>query len=168
MASCVNHRAAVRTPCRIVLLAAKGNSTRRITREVGVEPATVSTWRKRFAEKGIDGLKDRPRPGKTPVYGDAENKRILAQLDEPPPKGYVRWTAKLLAKALGNVHEQYIWRFLRTHNIDLAGRKSWCENNDPDFAAKAADVVGLYIAPPLWCALTKSPQSKRSSVRRAT
>ena len=148
MASCVNHRAAVRMPCRIVLLAAKGNSTRRITREVGVEPATVSTWRKRFAEKGIDGLKDRPRPGKTPVYGDAENKRILAQLDEPPPKGYVRWTAKLLAKALGNVHEQYIWRFLRTHNIDLAGRKSWCESNDPDFAAKAADVVGLYMAPP--------------------
>ena len=40
------------------------------------------------------------------------------------------------------------WRFLREHNIDLAARKSWCESNDPEFAAKAADVVGLYIDPP--------------------
>jgi transposase len=108
---------------RIVLLAAKGNSTRRIAREVGVEPATVTTWRTRFAKYGIDGLKDKPRPGKRPVYGEAKNKRILAQLDDPPPKGYVRWTAKLLAKALGDIHEQYIWRFLRAQNIHLAGRK---------------------------------------------
>ena len=27
-------------------------------------------------------------------------------------------------------------------------RKSWCESNDPDFAAKAAEIVGLYLAPP--------------------
>ena len=43
---------------------------------------------------------------------------------------------------------QYVWRFLREHNIDLSARKSWCESNDPQFAAKAADVVGLYIDPP--------------------
>ena len=33
-------------------------------------------------------------------------------------------------------------------DIDLAARKSWCESNDPEFAAKAADVVGLYVDPP--------------------
>jgi hypothetical protein len=49
---------------------------------------------------------------------------------------------------LGDVHEQYVWRFLRAQKIDLAGRKSWCESNDPEFVAKAADVVGLYMAPP--------------------
>ena len=43
---------------------------------------------------------------------------------------------------------RYVWRFLRAHKIDLAGRKSWCESNDPEFVAKAADVVGLYMAPP--------------------
>src|SRR3984957_20660135 len=37
---------------------------------------------------------------------------------------------------------------LREHKIDLAARKSWCESNDPEFVAKAADVVGLYIDPP--------------------
>jgi hypothetical protein len=52
------------------------------------------------------------------------------------------------AKALGDVDVQYVWRFLRSHKIDLAARKSWCESNDPNFTAKAADVVGLYVAPP--------------------
>jgi hypothetical protein len=53
-----------------------------------------------------------------------------------------------VAAALGDVDVQYVWRFLRAQKIDLAGRKSWCESNDPEFAAKAADVVGLYMAPP--------------------
>jgi len=46
------------------------------------------------------------------------------------------------------VHVQQVWRVLRAQKIDLAGRKSWCESNDPAFAAKAADIVGLYLAPP--------------------
>ena len=39
-------------------------------------------------------------------------------------------------------------KVLRAQKIDLGGRKSWCESNDPQFVAKAADVVGLYMAPP--------------------
>src|SRR6266851_654178 len=64
------------------------------------------------------------------------------------PEGYARWTGPLLAKTLCDVDVQYVWRFLREHKIDLAARKSWCESNDPAFAAKAADVVGLYVDPP--------------------
>ena len=133
---------------RIVLLAADGRSTRSIAKEVGVQPRIVSKWRHRFADHGLAGLSDLPRPAKQAIYGQATNKRILALLDKPPPAGYARWTGPLLAKALKDVDVQYVWRFLREHNIDLAGRKSWCESNDPQFAAKAADVVGLYIDPP--------------------
>ena len=131
-----------------MLLAACGRSTRSIAEEVGVQPRIVSNWRRRFAEEGLDGLKDRPKPAKEPIYGPATNKRILALLDKPPPKGYARWTGPLLAKDLGDVDVQYVWRFLREHKIDLAARKSWCESNDPEFAPKAADVVGLYLDPP--------------------
>jgi hypothetical protein len=53
----------------------------------------------------------------------------------------------LLAAALDDVDVQHVRRFLRAQKIDLAGRKSWCESNDPAFIAKAADVVGLYMAP---------------------
>ena len=131
-----------------MLLAAEGRSTRSIAEEVRVQPRIVSHWRRRFADHGLGGLKDLPRAGKRPIYGRATNKRILALLNKAPPMGFARWTGPLLAKSLGDVDVQYVWRFLREHNIDLAARKSWCESNDPKFAAKAADVVGLYVDPP--------------------
>ena len=133
---------------RIVLLAAAGRSTRSIAQEVGVQPRIASLWRNRFADHGLAGLGDKPRPGKKPLYTKATDKRVLALLDKPAPKGFARWTGPLLAEALGDVDVQYIWRFLRDHKIDLAARKSWCESNDPEFASKAADVVGLYVDPP--------------------
>jgi hypothetical protein len=43
---------------------------------------------------------------------------------------------------------QYVWRFLRAQKIDFAACRSWCESNDPAFAAKAAEIVGLYLDPP--------------------
>src|ERR1700733_7340460 len=125
-----------------------GRSTRSIAQEVGVQPRIVSLWRHRYAEQGLEGLEDKPRPGKQSIYTKATDKRILGLLDKPPPEGFVRWTGPLLAQALGDVDVQYVWRFLRHHKIDLVARKSWCESNDPDFTAKAADVVGLYVAPP--------------------
>jgi transposase len=133
---------------RIVLLAAAGRSTRSIAKEVGVQPRIVSLWRHRYADHGLEGLKDKPRPGKQPIYTKTTDKRILKLLDKPPPQGFARWTGPLLAEALGDVDVQYVWRFLRSHKIDLVVRKSWCESNDPNFTAKAADVVGLYVAPP--------------------
>src|SRR6476646_4545686 len=128
---------------RIVLLAAAGRSTRSIAKEVGVQPRIVSLWRHRYADQGLEGLQDRPRPGKQPIYTKATDKRILRLLDKPAPEGFARWTGPLLAETLGDVDVQYVWRFLRNHKIDLVARKSWCESNDPNFTAKAADVVGL-------------------------
>src|ERR1700737_3695919 len=72
---------------RIVLLAAAGRSTRSIASEVGVQPRIVSLWRRRYADHGLEGLKDKPRPGKQPIYTKATDKRILRLLDKPPPRG---------------------------------------------------------------------------------
>src|SRR6476660_2074860 len=133
---------------RIVLEAADGSGTREIARELDTTPTTGSLWRGRLARERLDGLEDLPRSGTPPIYGEATDKRIRAVLDRPPPKGFARWNGPLIAKSLGDVDVQYVWRSLRKHKIDLGGRKSWCESNDPEFASKAADVVGLYMAPP--------------------
>jgi len=133
---------------RIVLLAADGISTRQISRTVGLSIGKTSQWRVRFARDRLAGLRDKPRPGSKPIYTEATGRRILAQLNEPPPAGYARWTAPLLSEALADVSDQYIWRFLRAQKIDLSGRKSWCESPDPAFAAKAAEIVALYLDPP--------------------
>ena len=51
----------------------------------------------------MEGLQDKPRPGKQPIYTNATDKRILKLLDKPPPDGFARWTGPLLAGALGDV-----------------------------------------------------------------
>jgi transposase len=113
-----------------------------------LERGRVSRWRKRFAADRLDGLHALPRPGPTPRYTADTDKRILALFDQPPPAGYGRWTAPLLSRELVDVSDQYIWRFLRDNEIDLAARKSWCQTDDPDFVTKAAEIVGLYLDPP--------------------
>src|ERR1700731_1347188 len=138
----------LRQRARIVLLSAEGLATRAIGREVGCTTGTASKWRGRYAERRGPGLDETRGRGNEPKYPDATDKPLLAVLDRPIPAGYARWNGPLIAKALGDVDVLYVWRSLRTHKIDLAGRKSWCESNDPDFAAKAAAVVGLYMKPP--------------------
>jgi transposase len=137
----------MRDRARIVLLAADGLATRAIGRIVGCTTGTASKWRVRYARARLAGLDETGNRGAAPKYGPAEQKRILALLDQSPPAGYANWTAPLLARTLGDIHEQYIWRFLRAQKIDLSGRKSWCESSDPEFVAKAAEIVGLYMAP---------------------
>lgn len=140
--------ARMRERARIVLLAAAGLPSRAIAREVGCTPGTASKWRVRYARDRMAGLSETGKRGAAPKYGPEHDRRILAMLDQPPPEGYANWTAPLLSRELQDIHEQYIWRFLRAQKIDLSGRKSWCHSTDPEFAAKAADIVGLYMMPP--------------------
>jgi hypothetical protein len=37
---------------------------------------------------------------------------------------------------------------LRREGICLQRQRSWCVSIDPEFVAKAADLIGLYLAPP--------------------
>ena len=69
-------------------------------------------------------------------------------LDQPPPEGYAGWNGTLLAAALQDVSKHQVWRVLRRHKIYLQRRRSWCISTDPEFASKAADIVGLYLSPP--------------------
>ena len=133
---------------RIILMAAEGLSTKEISKRLEVRQATVSGWRTRFAAKRLEGLQDEPRPGKPRDYDAKTERRILEQLDKKLPPGYTTWSGKLVSKALGDVSEHHVWRVLRKHGIHLQRRHSWCISTDPQFAQKAADIVGVYLSPP--------------------
>lgn len=133
---------------RIILKAAEGAKTQTIAEELGIRPATVSKWRTRFFKRGIQGLHDAPRSGRKRKYAKETEQRILSQLDEPLPNGETIWTARLVAQELGDVSIHYVWQVLRKHGIHLQRRHSWCVSTDPEFASKAAEIVGLYLAPP--------------------
>jgi transposase len=133
---------------RIILLASQGQTTHQIAQACQTRPARVAKWRQRFARHRLAGLEDRWRPGRPPRYDTATEKRVLAQLDQPPPEGYAGWNGRLLAEALGDVSADQVWRILRRHDICLQRRRSWCISTDPEFGPKAADIVGLYLDPP--------------------
>lgn len=133
---------------RIILLAAEGRSTRDIAEQLRTRTARVSKWRTRFARERLGGLSDAARSGKPAKYTADTEKRMLALLDQPPPKGYAQWEGPLLAEALGDVNVHQVWRLLRQRGISLARRRSWCISTDPEFGPKAADIVGLYLDPP--------------------
>lgn len=133
---------------RIVLRASQGHSTRQIAQALHTRPARVSKWRQRFARHRLAGLSDAVRSGKPPHYDARTEQRVLAQLDQPPPAGHASWTGALVADALGDVSDDQVWRVLRRNGISLRRRRSWCISTDPAFAAKAADIVALYLHPP--------------------
>ena len=133
---------------RIVLEAATGKTTLEIARNLKMGRSTVSKWRTRFAHQSMDGLMDKPRGGAKVKYGTDMESRILKQLDEPLPPGYSTWTGGLVARSLGEVTASHVWRVLRKHRVHLQRRRSWCISTDPQFAQKAADVIGLYLYPP--------------------
>jgi DNA-binding MarR family transcriptional regulator len=49
---------------KAILLAAEGVSNTEIAERLGQSRQAVSTWRKRFCEEGLQGLEERPRPGR--------------------------------------------------------------------------------------------------------
>src|SRR3954451_3153714 len=87
---------------RIVLLAADEVPGKKIAALVGCAEGTVVTWRGRYAEHGLAGLEDLPRPGKPSRLLEILRDRVLElTLTEPPePFGATHWASRLLASAL--------------------------------------------------------------------
>src|SRR5271165_5516836 len=92
-------------------MAADGAATRAIGRTLKCTTGTASKWRVRYARDRLAGFSETGNRGAEPKYGEEAGRRILAVLDTAPPDGYANWTGPLIAKALGDVHVQYVWLF---------------------------------------------------------
>jgi putative transposase len=130
----------------VVLLAAEGKSNKEIAREVGLSTVAVSHWRTRFAKHDLEGLKDLPRSGKPCKYCHSERLKVVNTACNPPSLKS-RWTVRELAKETG-ISKSHLHRIM--HELDLKPHqfKMWLFSSDPEFEAKQADIVGLYINPP--------------------
>jgi transposase len=133
---------------RIILACLEGKEIQQVARELGISIPTVTKWRRRFALWGLRGLRDQPRPGKPVIYDTAFRNRVLALLEQPPPSGMSHWDGPAVAEKL-NCSVYAVWRVLRREGIYLRRVRSWCVSTDKEFGPKAAEVVGLYLNPPL-------------------
>ncbi len=140
-------KSGMRLRVRMILQCMDGWKIGDIAKASRVTSATVMLWKNRYIEHGLEGLTDCARSGRPPKYAQDFKTAIFAKLEEKPPTGYAQWDGPLLAAETG-YSKHAIWRLLRSQRICLARKRSWCVSTDPLFTAKAADVVGLYLAPP--------------------
>jgi transposase len=139
---------------RIVLLAADGVPGKKIAVIVGCAEPTVVTWRGRYAEHGLAGLEDLPRPGKPAQLPEALRDRVLElTLTEPPTAfGATHWSSRLLATALAGegtpISHATVARIWHRFGVQPWRAQTFKFSTDPELEAKIRDVVGLYLHPP--------------------
>ena len=133
---------------KIVLLTAKGRGAAAIMRAIEVAKTTVWRWQDYFVEAGVAGLlKSRSKPpGKKPVSTGIKLKAVEKTVKERPANA-THWSVRTMAEAMGisPTSVQRIWHEygLKPHLV-----RSFKVSNDPGFAEKAEDIVGLYLDPP--------------------
>src|SRR5580692_12068390 len=133
---------------RIVLLAASGQPDKEIAAVMAVTPKKVSRWRKRFLALGVAGLqKDAPRPGRKPTIGTRLTKRVVTMTTRQQPANATHWSTRTMAAAVG-ISEASVRRIWHAHGLKPHRVDAFKISNDPAFAEKLEDIVGLYLDPP--------------------
>jgi transposase len=131
---------------RIVLLAGQGLSNQAIARQLGTHEVQVCKWRRRFAQHRLEGLRDRPRSGRPLRYGHEDRLRLIDTVVRRP-EAESHWSTRTLAAVLG-ISKSHVQRLLKELDLKPHQVQEWLTSNDPDFEAKQAEIVGLYLNPP--------------------
>ena len=135
--------------CKIVLLCADPTLTgKEIASKVGCNPATVSKWRQRFAEKRLDGLIDEPRPGAARTIGDDVVEQVVTDTLETTPKDATHWSTRSMAERHG-ISRQTVSEIWRAFGLKPWEIDEFEISPDPQLVEKIRDIVGLYMNPPV-------------------
>jgi hypothetical protein len=94
-------------------------------------------------------LKDKgkgEKAGKRPL-AEAVRLKIVTKTAQEKPANATHWTVRAMAKEVGVSHTtvQRIWK---VHGLKPHLTRTFKLSNDPKFAEKVVDIVGLYLNPP--------------------
>lgn len=132
---------------RLILALADGKSYTQIETELNTSRPTIARWKGRFEQAGIDGLEPQHKGSRTRSITPAVQARILRKTQQKPADGSTHWSCRKMSAALGVSKStvQRIWAQtgLKPHRLDR-----YMASNDPEFEAKAADIIALYMEPP--------------------
>ena len=132
----------------IVLLSADGIGMNEIKRRTSKSKTCVWRWQERFCREGFDGLlRDKTRPARIPPLGAEVVERVVARTLSDPPTEATHWTAAMMAREVG-ISVSSVQRIWRSHGLQPHRVRQFKLSNDPKFADKLRDVVGLYVDPP--------------------
>ena len=131
---------------QIVLLSAADTGTVEIMRRTGQSKPTVWRWQQRFMDEGVTGLlRDQTRPPGKPPLAAAVINQVLTTTESPPDATH--WSARAMAKAVG-ISPRSVQRIWAGHGLKPHLVETFKVSNDPRFAEKLVDIVGLYLDPP--------------------
>jgi transposase len=133
---------------KIVLLTADAHGTAEIMRATGKAKTVIWRWQERFQDEGAAGLwRDKTRPSRIPPLGPEVAERVVALTLAGPPPTASHWTGSAMAKAAG-ISVSSVQRIWRAHGLRPHLVRRFKLSNDPQFAAKLREIVGLYVNPP--------------------
>jgi transposase len=132
---------------RIVLGCGSGLSNKAVAARERVTAQTVGKWRRRFLERGVDGLLDEPRPGVPRKIDDAKVESIIVQTLESQPRGATHWSTRSMGRHSG-ISTSSVGRIWRAFGLQPHRVETFKLSTDPLFVDKVRDIVGLYLNPP--------------------
>jgi transposase len=133
---------------RIVVHSGDRLTVLEVAKRAGVSRPAVWRWQQRYAEEGINGLlRDKTRPPGKPATPPDQVAKVLAVTCSEPPGETTHWTGRAVAALVGLSHRtvQRIWE---AHRLQPHRVRTFKRSNDPAFAEKVEDIVGLYMNPP--------------------
>ena len=147
--------ATVATRARIVLWHNEGRQKKDVAALAGVSRPTVDLWLGRYAAEGVMGLLDRSHAAPREQVPARIRARVLALTRTSPPAemGLSHWSSREMARYIARtegvaVSHHWIAVLWRQHNLKPHRQGTFKLSKDPAFAAKVADIVGLYLDPP--------------------
>src|SRR5689334_546297 len=132
----------------IVLGAAEGIANHVLARNLSTSLPTVLLWRRRFNSDGLAAvLEDRPRSGRPKQISAEQEEAIVNATMKTTPKDATHWSVRAMA-ASQKVSPATVQRIWKKHKLQPHRVESFKFRDDPEFAGKVRDIVGLYINPP--------------------
>lgn len=132
---------------RLILMLAQGQSYAEIRKVLGCNGNYISRWKQRFVAARLSGLYARHRGRAVEKQTPKMEARILAWTRKTPPDGSTHWTTRKLAQQLA-INHMMVARVWKRAGLQPHRLERYLASKDPDFEAKAADIIGLYVNPP--------------------
>ena len=127
-----------------ILLCIQGKENKDVAEELGVRKNTVGDWRNAYIINGLNGLKDKKRPGRR-GNGNPDKRELVKQLVKQEPEEGSKWTAQALADAAGTSVDT-VHRALREEGIALERRTVWNYPSNNYNAPKTVGLAGIYLS----------------------
>jgi transposase len=141
---------------RIVVRSWDGEQVEAIAKELQCSPQTVRRRLHRFDAEGIEGLGDRPKPGRPRRLTVEDDSQLIALVRQAPPgrlvrrrdgtlvareeKGEAQWSLNALARAAKEagirIKRSQIRRILVREGVRWLHTHSWATPRDKDFVPK--------------------------------